>query len=125
LGQRILIVDDEQPIVFALQRFLTSRGFEVASAHARHEAEALILLRDFDAVIAEMRLSEGRGAEGLELISCIRNFAPRTRMVLLTAYGTPEIEREARARGADEYLLKPQPLAEIADLLDELLKRSE
>lgn len=121
--RRILIVDDEEPITFALQRFLTARGFEVAAAYEREEAEALILAGDFDVVIADMRLTGTHGAEGLELLSCVRRFAPRTRTVLLTAYGTPELEREARARGADEFLLKPQPLPELADLLEDLLRR--
>ena len=122
--RRILIVDDEEPIVFALRRFLVARGYEVTAAREREEAEALILLGAFDAVIAEMRLTRAHGAEGLELLSCVRRFTPRTLTVLLTAYGTPEIEREARARGADVFLLKPQPLGELADLLDQLLERT-
>lgn len=122
--RRILIVDDEEPIVFALRRFLVSRGYEVVAAREREEAEALILLGAFDAMIADLRLTRAHGAEGLELLTCIRRFTPRTLTILLTAYGTPEVEREARARGADVFLLKPQPLPELADLLDELLERT-
>ncbi|HUO86893.1 MAG TPA: response regulator, partial [Thermoanaerobaculia bacterium] len=56
---------------------------------------------------------------GLEVVRRIRERSPRTRIVLLTAYGSPDVAVEARRLGADSLLAKPQPLAS----LDEHLRR--
>ena len=53
------------------------------------------------------------GIEGLDIIQWSRHFRPETRVVLLTGNGTPEIEAEARRRGADAFLHKPLPLPEL------------
>ena len=60
--------------------------------------------------------------EGLDLLPYVRSTSPSTRTLLLTAYGSAELEVEARRRGADAVLRKPKPLAEIAQLLSALLE---
>jgi DNA-binding NtrC family response regulator len=57
----------------------------------------------FDLVITDLRLSGTVGTEGFELISRIKTQTPETPVVLFTAYGSLEIEREAMNRGADDY----------------------
>jgi CheY-like chemotaxis protein len=52
----------------------------------------------------------------------VRRIAPETKIILLTAYGSPEVELEARQRGAHVLLHKPQPLPAIAEVVSSLLQ---
>ena len=67
-------------------------------------------------VIADLCLSAAGSTEGLEIVRYVRLQCPRARVILLTAFDTPAIEREALRRGADAFLRKPRPLSEIASL---------
>jgi CheY-like chemotaxis protein len=124
LTHRILVVDDEEPILFALREYFTALGYEVDGVREPDEAEALLASIRYDLVIADLRLTGTRGAEGLEILARARERTPRTRTILLTAYGSPEVEREAHRRGIDAFLHKPKPLPEVAQIVGRLLERS-
>jgi DNA-binding response OmpR family regulator len=85
------------------------------------EAEALIADNDYGLAILDLRLSGTHGAEGLDIIESVRAQSPQTRIILLTAYGSREIEAEARRRGADAFLHKPKPLSEVAKIASGLI----
>jgi DNA-binding NarL/FixJ family response regulator len=84
------------------------------------EAEAVLQRRRFTLLIADLSLSEPGSTDGLELTRRVRQEWPRTRTIILTAYGTPETERIARRIGVDAFLHKPAPLAELARVADAL-----
>jgi DNA-binding response OmpR family regulator len=111
--RRLLIVDDEAAIRFALSDYFRECGWEVDAAAEKEEAEALLAHTEYAAVIADLRLTGIYGIEGLDIIQWSRHLRPETRVVLLTGNGTPEIEAEARRRGADAFLHKPLPLPEL------------
>jgi DNA-binding NtrC family response regulator len=117
MATRILIVDDEEPILFAMREYFTTLGYEVSCAREIEEAEALLATIQYQVVMADLRLTRSHGAEGLEIIGYVRERCPWARVILLTAYGTAEVEAEARRRGADAFLYKPKPLPEIARIL--------
>jgi ActR/RegA family two-component response regulator len=114
---RLLVVDDEEAIVFAMQRYFTARGFEVDTASEIEEAEALLANVHYQAAIIDLRLTGVHGAEGLDILGFVRDNCPGTRTILLTAYGSADLSREARERGADVVLSKPQPLPDVAQVL--------
>ena len=116
---QLLVVDDEEPIRYALREYFVARGYAVDCAQEIEEAEALINTRTYDIVIADLRLTGIHGAEGLDLVSYVRERGG-PKVILLTAYGTSEIERAAYARGASAFLHKPTPLSAIADLVAKL-----
>ena len=118
---RVLIVDDEQPILFAMQHFLTTKGFEVSCASEMEEAQALLSNDDFDIVITDLRLSSLQGAEGLKVIETVRSLASDSHVIVLTAHATPEVEAEARKMGIDHFLRKPASLHELAAKMNELM----
>lgn len=122
MQQRLLIVEDEPAIVFALKLFFDRKGYAVDTAQTREEAEALLGPERYAVVIADLRLGESSSTEGLEIISDVHRVAPETKVVLLTAYGSPDVEMEARQRGAHVLLHKPQPLPAIADVVASLLR---
>lgn len=122
--KRLLVVEDETAILYALELYFRSLGFEVDTATEREEAESLLSHRPYGVVIADLRLSDSEGTEGLEVVSAVRRSAPATKTILLTAYGSSEVELEAKRRGVDVLLHKPQPLSAIASVIDSLLAGS-
>jgi len=124
MTHRILVLDDEEAILFALQEFFSACGYDVHTARELADAKALVASAPYDLVIADLRLSGTHGAEGLELVGLIREQYPSTRTVLLTAYGSPEMEAEARRRGVDAFLHKPKPLPELAQIVLALLSQA-
>jgi len=120
VSKRLLIVDDETSILFALKRYFTRVGFDVDCARELEEAEALAAHTPYNIVIADLSLSGSGSAEGLEIIRYVRRMCPNARVILFTGHGSPAVEKEAYKRGADAFLQKPQPLAELASLIDRL-----
>jgi DNA-binding response OmpR family regulator len=120
-ADRILLVDDVPSILFAMKMYLMAEGYEVSCAQDIEEAKSLAAKNDYAAVISDLRLTGTDNMEGLDLIDFVREQRLRAKIIILTAYGFPEIEREAVERGADAFLRKPKPLPELARVVQELL----
>jgi len=119
---RILIVDDEELIVMAMRKYFQGLGYEVDAAYELEEAQALLANYKYDLVIADLRLTGIGGVEGLQIVADVHQRCPNTRVMLLSAFGTPEIERESFNRGADVFLQKPKAMMEIATVARTLLE---
>ena len=118
----ILLVDDEPAVRLSVSRYLRSVGFSVCAAREREEAEALIATRTFSAVLTDLRLSAAHRAEGLEILGFAREHCPDVPVVLMTGYGSRDVQLEAQLRGASAVLAKPTPLPEVAQLLMALIQ---
>lgn len=118
---RILIVDDEELIVLAMRKYFESLGYSVDCAYELEEAQALLENYVYGLVIADLRLTGIGGVEGLQIVSDVHQKCADTRVMLLSAYGTPEIERESYHRGADAFLHKPKAMMEIAQIAMNLM----
>jgi DNA-binding response OmpR family regulator len=114
---KVLLVDDEPSLLFAIRDFLTTEGFEVECATEREEAQALLLNVTFDVAVTDLRLTPLNSIEGLQLASFIRERVLPTRVIVLTAVSSPEAEAEARRIGVDAYLRKPASLRCLATLI--------
>jgi CheY-like chemotaxis protein len=119
---RMLVVDDERVITFALSSYFGEHGFRVDSASEREEALALLTHNDYDVVIADLRLTGTTGEEGLEVIRLARQRSSSTSIILLSAYRTAAIDERAAAAGVDVLLQKPRPLADLAQTVYSLLE---
>jgi DNA-binding response OmpR family regulator len=110
---RILIVDDEQPVRDAVSEYLSAYGFAVDAAEELEEAEALLATTQYSLMIADVRLTGMHGREGLELLRFARRHCAGIRVIVMTAHTAGDLEREARRRGADAFVEKPLPLADL------------
>lgn len=117
----VLVVEDEEPILFALESYFVGAGFTVHCARTLEEAIARVDAVPVAAVIADLKLTPAGGTEGLALLDYLRSRGARTPVVILTAFGTDETEQAARALGVDLFLHKPQPLPELESMIRGLL----
>jgi DNA-binding response OmpR family regulator len=111
---RLLVVEDEPVVRKALRKYFTAEGFAVDCARELEEAEALIVTSHYELVIADLRLSWNYAAAGLEILRFVRQNSRGTRVIIMTAHAGGDVQRSARALGADAFLQKPVALADIA-----------
>lgn len=119
---RLLVVDDEEAILFAMCDYLGRSGYGVVGARSGEEAQAYLDQGSWAAIIADLKLDVSDPRGGLELVHRARRRQPGIRILLLTAYGSPEVESELAALGGSLFLSKPVPLARLAEALWTLLE---
>jgi DNA-binding NtrC family response regulator len=121
-SHRLLVVDDDPAIRFALQEFFTAYGYFVdvadslAGARQRIAADEII-----DAVVCDYRLSRPYSDEGLEVLRCLRAARPEVPAILLSAYASQDVALAATEAGATMILSKPIDLPALAEILDRLV----
>lgn len=118
--KKILIVDDEANVLAMLTRALKGWDAEVLTSTTIEDAEYAIKNTHLDIVISDIRLTGMLDRTGLELIPYVKEKSPGTQIVIMTGYGTPEIEKEAYERGAYYYFEKPIDLKILLARLQDL-----
>ena len=121
-SRNLLVVDDEESICFSMSEYFSQHGFKVDTARELEEAEKLIRTTDYTVIIQDLRLDLARQPDGLEIIKLAQKRNPDTRIVVLTSYGSPEVEEAARHAGADAFLRKPKPLSQVAQVVQGLIE---
>ena len=114
MAPRMLLVDDQAPILAPLVEYFTSLGWSVCASQEYEEAAALLETQTFDLLLADVRLGGIHSHEGLELLAAVRARGLPMRVVLMTGYGSPLVQAEAQRLGADALLSKPVPLSTLA-----------
>lgn len=117
---RVLIVDDEPTILLGLSHLLRRTGAHVTPCLGRDEAEVAIRSQVFELALLDVRLSGSEAHAGLDLLTMLKQRSPRTHVIVMTAYGSDEVRREAMARGASHYYDKPINLDHLLGLVREL-----
>jgi CheY-like chemotaxis protein len=109
----ILLVEDNSLARRNMSLFFKAHGYEVLEAHRGDEALRLIRNVDnFDVVITDLRMPGA--VDGLEVLRVQNQVSPRTKSILVTAYGSNQIRFEAGELGA-VYLDKPVQLDHLLD----------
>lgn len=108
--KRVLLVDDEEDILFALSEFLTSKGYSVELAHDSRQALSLIHENDFTAVVSDLRMP---GMSGVGLLEEVLGVDPDTVFIIMTGYATVQSAVEALRKGAYDYIVKPFSLHDL------------
>jgi DNA-binding NtrC family response regulator len=102
----VLVVDDEALIRWSLNERLSSAGYEVEEAE--DGASALSYFREgaprVDLVVLDLKLPD---IDGVDLLKQIKRLCPACRVVLMTAFGTPDKLADARNSGAYDVVAKP------------------
>ena len=117
MADKILIVDDEPAIRFAVGDFLSARGFDVREADTA--ASALETFRTFrpDVTVLDFELPDG---DALSLLPRLKALDESASVVILTAHGSIDIAVESIKRGAEQFLTKPLQLETLALVLERI-----
>ena len=120
-NKRILIVDDEEDITWTLSKRLSKDNdkFEVLCANSGRDALGILNKVPVDMVITDVRMPE---VSGLELLLQIRDRFPSTKVIIMTAYGSSDIQLEANSRGCFQYIEKPFEIGDLRDIILEGIK---
>lgn len=115
---RVLVVDDDAEMRALLLDVLGRDGYEVVEA--RDGAEAIVALRagEFDVILMDKNMP---GPSGLDLLPGLRRTCPRSRIIMMTAFGDVPSYVEAAERGAVAYLFKPFRMEEMRETIRKAL----
>jgi len=117
---RVLVVDDEPPIVRAVAANLRVRGYEVLTAASGEAALAAVETHQPDCVVLDLGLP---GVDGLEVLRRLRTWT-EIPVVVLTAIDGERDKVTALDLGADDYVTKPFGVAELMARIRAALRRA-
>ena len=116
----VLVVDDEENILFGLRKALSRRGWEVLEASSVEEAREVIRTRPVEVVLTDIRME---GESGLVFLQEVKAIRPETHVVVMTARGSEDMEKEVISLGAEAYLEKPFDLNYLDKVLRNIITR--
>lgn len=117
---RILVVDDEPPVLLTLKAILEQEGYVVDAAADGASALRMVQEHRYDLVLTDLKMP---CVDGMAVLKGVRNLSPETVTVMLTGYGSLDTALEAVQQGAYEYLLKPVEIPHLKLVVQRSLER--
>ncbi|MEZ5717446.1 MAG: ATP-binding protein [Burkholderiaceae bacterium] len=119
-SRHVIYVDDDQALVFLVQRLLRRRGYQVSGFTDPREAAAVLRAdpQKFDLLVTDYNMP---GYSGVDLLRAVREIRPDLPVALASGHVTAEIEQSARAAGARALIHKPNDVQELCDTVDRLV----
>ena len=100
----ILVVDDDHELRTTLVEVLEQEGLQAVSAQSADDALKQLQQKSFDLILLDLVMP---GTDGMTAIPLIRRQAPRTRIIVMTAYASVQNAVQSLQQGADDYIVKP------------------
>src|SRR4051812_18190676 len=119
-NRRILIIDDERPILLTLEALLGRRGYPVETAATAGLGMKLLKTKSPALVLLDLQLPD---ADGLETLDQIKKEFPNVQVVILTAHDSLNNAIESIKRGAYHFISKPYAPEELLSLVDKALEK--
>jgi PAS domain S-box-containing protein len=123
-GERILYVDDEEPLVFLMSRMLTQLGYKVTGC--TEPQKALETFRsgpyDFDVVVSDLSMPQ---MSGIDLARELLQTRPGMPILIASGYIRPEDNEGVRSLGLPDLLLKPDTIEELSHSLHNIFAKSK
>lgn len=122
--KRVLVVDDEENMLWMLQKNLSKSltGVETLAARSGEEALAVLQGKKIDLVITDISMP---GMSGLDLLIEINNHYHKTGVIIMTAYPSSTYEHEAMLRGCLRFIEKPFDIKVMRNIVEEVLSQEE
>lgn len=119
MGERLLIVDDEDALRESLKRVFLRDGYEVDAVSSSEDALRNIEEKTYDLIVTDIILP---GMNGIELLRKLRQRKPDTKVIIITAYASIESAVASMKIGAYDYLVKPIDHSEIKSAIRKALE---
>ncbi|MBI5177850.1 MAG: sigma-54-dependent Fis family transcriptional regulator [Nitrospinae bacterium] len=111
---RILIVDDDQGIRFFLEEALSRENYQLTLASSAAEAIRLAETTQYDIALLDFKVP---GMNGLDLMERLKGMIPNLIVLIITAFGSRDLVREAMNRGAYDFFTKPIDIHDLRFIL--------
>lgn len=123
MKKKILIIDDDQLILYGLQKALRQETVEVTTAPTATDAETELSACPYDLCLLDIHLPD---YNGLDLMKIITHICPNTKVIIMTAsyMGDEELSsniKQAADNGACHFITKPFDLNEVKDIIHQAL----
>lgn len=119
--RHILIVEDDESILFGLQDILQNQGYIVTTASNGNDGYNLAIKKSFDLLILDIMLP---GMSGLEICKLVRVEKMKVPIIMLTAKSSEMDKITGLDYGADDYVSKPFSLSELLARIRALIRRA-
>src|SRR2546425_6944153 len=119
-NRRILIIDDERPILLTLEALLNRHGFQTETAATAAAGLKALKNKAASLVLLDLQLPD---AEGLQMLDQIKTEHPETPVVILTAHDSLNNAIESMKRGAYHFISKPYAPEELLSLVEKALEK--
>jgi DNA-binding NtrC family response regulator len=119
-ARRILIIDDERPILLTLEALLGRRGFETETAATAAAGLKALKNKPASLVLLDLQLPD---IQGLEMLDQIKAEQPETQVIVLTAHDTLANAIDSIKRGAYHFVSKPYAPEELLSLIEKALEK--
>ncbi|GJL64454.1 MAG: hypothetical protein NPIRA04_31080 [Nitrospirales bacterium] len=123
MAHRILIVDDNADIRWILSDLLESHGFRCQKAQNAITALSMIQNSEFDVILTDYQMPKMNGLELLQQLSASTKTSSIP-VIMLTAFGSDELEIEARQAGACAVLRKPIDSRELLTTITQTIEKT-
>ena len=107
---KILVIDDEERMCWALERALSHEGYQVVTATRGLQGIEMALESEPSTVILDLKMPD---IDGIEVLKKLKSINPNIPVIIITAHGTIETAIEALKIGATDYITKPFKLDEL------------
>ena len=114
----VLVVDDDAEMRALLVDVLRNEGYDAAEVKDGAEAVLALRAREFDVILMDKNMP---GPSGLDLLPGFLRVCPRSRIIMMTAFGDVPSYMEAVEKGAMEYLFKPFRMEEMKAAIQKAL----
>jgi DNA-binding response OmpR family regulator len=118
----VLIVDDDTAIRYSISKALQRVGYQISAASSGEEALAMLEEQSFDVVLTDIRMPT---LSGVELLAKIKERAPDSIVILMTAFASLGTAVESLRLGAHDYLIKPISSPDIRQSVARGLERAQ
>jgi DNA-binding NtrC family response regulator len=119
-NRRVLIIDDERPILMTLEALLERHGYQVDTAATAAQGLKLLKSKSPALVLLDLQLPD---AEGLEMLDRIKTELPDMQVIILTAHDSLHNAIESIKRGAYHFISKPYASEELLSLVENALEK--
>ena len=119
MTQRVLLVDDDASILATMKELLETKGFEVVAVGGVVEALKCITTETFQVLITDLHMPNA--GDGFTVISAMRHSQPTALTMLLSGYPDVKSAMEAIILEADEIVVKPVEIKQLAEMVRERL----
>ena len=119
-NHRVLIIDDERPVLMTLEALLKRHGYHVDTAPTASQGLKLIRSKAPTLILLDLQLPD---ADGLETLDRIKTEVPQIQVIILTAHDSLHNAIESIKRGAYHFISKPYAAEELLSLVERALEK--